>query len=72
MVPPTAIDLQSVTDTQVAMISGPLSVNGVSARRNKAPKMDGGLVAASSSEMFKGPVSNGLGIASEGARVNID
>ncbi|MCJ1378163.1 Aromatic/aminoadipate aminotransferase 1 [Xylographa soralifera] len=55
MAPPTAIDLQSVTDTQVATISGPLSVNGVPARRNKAPKMDGGLVAASSSEMFKGP-----------------
>ena len=64
MAPPIAIDLQSVSDTQVATISGPLSVNGVSARRNKAPKMDGGLVAASSSEMFKGPVSHGCWISS--------
>ncbi|MCJ1477539.1 Aromatic/aminoadipate aminotransferase 1 [Lambiella insularis] len=55
MAPPTAIDIQSVTDTQVATISGPLSINGVSARRAKAPQIDGGLVARASSEMFKGP-----------------
>lgn len=56
MAPPIAIDIQSVTDTQVATITGPFSINGVSARRAKAPQIDGGLVAHASSEMFKGPV----------------
>lgn len=57
MAPPMAIDLQSVGDTQVATLFGPLSVNGVPARRAKAPKMSAGIAANASSDMFKSPVS---------------
>ena len=57
MAPPTAIDLQSISDTQTATFSGPLSVNGVPARRAKNPKVSGGIAAHASSDMFKSPVS---------------
>ena len=55
MAPPSAIDAQSVTDTQTATLSGPLSINGVSARRAKAPQISGGIAAHASSDMFKSP-----------------
>lgn len=58
MAPPTAIDLQSVSDTQTATFLGPLSVNGVPARRAKAPQISGGIAAHASSDMFKSPVSH--------------
>ena len=45
MAPPSAIEVQSVTDTQPASFIGPLSVNGVPARRAKAPKIGRGIVA---------------------------
>ena len=51
----SVLGTQSVTDTQTPTISGPLSVNGVAARRSKAPKMPGGIAAHASSDMFKGP-----------------
>ena len=57
MAPPSAIDAQSVTDTQAATLSGPLSINGVHTRRAKAPKMPGGVAPHASSDMFKSPVS---------------
>ena len=56
MAPPSATDIPSVSDTQVATFSGPLSVNGVSTRRAKAPKMFGGIAAHASSDMFKSVV----------------
>ena len=61
MAPPSAIDVQSVSDNQVATFAGPLSVNGVYGRRAKAPKMSGGLAAHASSDMFKSPVSWNFG-----------
>ena len=56
MTPPMATDIQSTMDTQSATFSDRLSVNGVAARRSKAPKMAGGIAAHASSDMFKGPV----------------
>ena len=56
MVPPTALDVQAATDTQIATFSDKLSVNGVPARRSKAPAIAGGIAAHSSSDMFKSPV----------------
>ena len=56
MAPPSAIDVQGVSDNQAVTFSDPLSVNGVFTRRAKAPKMSGGLAAHASSDMFKGPV----------------
>ena len=56
MVPPTALDVQAATDTQIATFSDKLSVNGVPARRSKAPAIGGGIAAHSSSDMFKSPV----------------
>lgn len=56
MVPPTALDVQSTMDTQIATFSDKLSVNGVAARRSKAPAIGGGVAAHASSEMFKSSV----------------
>lgn len=58
MVPPTALEVQSTTDTQIATFSDKLSVNGVTARRSKAPRIGGGIAAHASSDMFKSPVRN--------------
>ena len=58
MVPPTALDVQATTDTQIALFADKLSVNGVAARRSKQPAISGGLAAPSSSDMFKSPVRN--------------
>lgn len=56
MVSPTALEVQSTTDTQIATFSDKLSVNGVAARRSKAPRIAGGIAAHASSDMFKSPV----------------
>ena len=56
MVPPTALDVQAATDTQIATFSDKLSVNGVAARRSKAPPISGSIAAHASSDMFKSPV----------------
>ena len=58
MAPPSAIDVdpQGVTDTEAATIVSRLSVNGVQARRSKAPKLASGVAPQATSEMFKGPV----------------
>lgn len=56
MVPPSALDVRSTTDTQIATFSDKLSVNGVAARRSKAPRIAGGIAAHASSDMFKSPV----------------
>jgi hypothetical protein len=57
MAPPTAIDVEAVTDTEAFVIPDPLTVNGVSARRAKAGKLIAGVAAATSSDQFKTPVS---------------
>jgi hypothetical protein len=59
MSPPTAVEPPSVVDTQIATLFGPLSINGIPSRRAKAPKLNGGLAAVTSSDMFKSPVSLG-------------
>lgn len=56
MAPPVATDVQGIMDTQIATLSDRLSVNGVPARRSKAPKIGGGVAAHASSDMFKSPV----------------
>ena len=56
MLPPTALEVQSTTDTQIATFFDKLSVNGVAARRSKAPKIGGGIAAHASSDMFKSSV----------------
>ena len=52
---PIAVNPVAADDTEPVTQFGPLSVNGVKARRDRAPKLVGGLAAAASSEMFKGP-----------------
>lgn len=52
----TPTSLKGATDTQLATIqTDRLSVNGVAARRSKAAKFSGGVIAHTSSEFFKGP-----------------
>ena len=53
--PPTAIGLLATDDMEPALLLEPLGVNGVQAKRSKALKLVGGLAAAASNEMFKGP-----------------
>jgi hypothetical protein len=60
MAPPTAIDIEGVTDTQAIVLPDPLTVNGVSARRAKAGKFSYGTAAFTSSDSFKSPVSPSL------------
>ena len=56
MVPPTALDVQGTTDTQIATFFDKFSINGVAARRSKAPAIGRGIAAHASSDMFKSPV----------------
>ena len=74
MAPLMATDIQSTMDTQIATFSDGLSVNGVAARRSKAPKMVGGIAAHASSDMFKGPVrlSPTPGLKGDGLTYNRD
>ena len=60
MAPPSAIDIEAVTDTQAIVIPDPLTVNGVSARRAKAGKLIAGVAAYTSSDHFKALVSSHL------------
>jgi aromatic amino acid aminotransferase I len=57
MAPPSAIDIEGVTDTQAVVLLNALTVNGVPARRAKAGKLVAGTAAYTSSDFFKGPVS---------------
>ena len=56
MAPPTAIDIEGVTDTQAIVLPDPLTINGVSARRIKAGKLVAGTAAFTSSDHFKSQV----------------
>ena len=53
---PSATEPQAIADTQTAIFADRLSVDGVEARRSRAPKLNGGIAAYTSSEMFKSPV----------------
>lgn len=53
MAPPTAVDIEAVTDTQAIVLPDPLTVNSVSARRAKAGPLNGGTAAFTSSDFFK-------------------
>jgi aromatic amino acid aminotransferase I / 2-aminoadipate transaminase len=57
MAPPTAVGIESVTDTQAIVLPDPLTVNGVSARRAKAGQLVAGTAAFTCSDFFKSPVS---------------
>lgn len=52
MPPPSAIDVQAATDTEAVTFIDGLSINGVSARRNRAPPVSTGLATYASSDMF--------------------
>ncbi|KAL9123778.1 MAG: hypothetical protein Q9217_006827 [Psora testacea] len=52
----SSLTMQGATDTHIATLqSDRLSVNGVPARRCKAPKLAGGIAAHTSSNMYKSP-----------------
>ncbi|KAL8693806.1 MAG: hypothetical protein Q9218_001454, partial [Villophora microphyllina] len=55
MAPPSALDVTALTDTQAATFVERLNINGVEARRNKAPPLSTAVATYASSEMFKGP-----------------
>ncbi|KAL8697899.1 MAG: hypothetical protein Q9224_002098, partial [Gallowayella concinna] len=52
---PLGLDVEAATDTQAATFIERLSVNGVPARRCKAPAVSTGLATYASSDMFKSP-----------------
>src|SRR5947207_1905062 len=56
MVPPTAVKVDAVTDTEAATVPKGLTINGVASRRAKAGKLSGGIAAATSSDLFKSQV----------------
>ncbi|KAL8745086.1 MAG: hypothetical protein Q9190_002733 [Brigantiaea leucoxantha] len=55
MSPPSALDVEAVSDTQAVSFVERLNVDGVAARRNKAPPVATGVAAYATSEMFKSP-----------------
>ncbi|KAL8640091.1 MAG: hypothetical protein Q9228_002949 [Teloschistes exilis] len=55
MAPPSALEVEALTDTQAATLVESLGINGVKARRNKAPPVSIAVATYASSEMFKGP-----------------
>ncbi|KAI4205622.1 MAG: hypothetical protein LQ346_001406 [Caloplaca aetnensis] len=55
MSPPSAIDVGAATDTEAAIVVERLSINGVKARRSKAPPVSSAIAASGSSDMFKSP-----------------
>lgn len=57
MAPPSAIDIETVRDTEATVLPNPLTINGVAARRLKAGKLVAGTAAYTSSDFFKSPVS---------------
>lgn len=56
MVPPSAIGVDGIRDTEGIVFAGPLTVNGVPARRAKAGKLVAGTAAYTNSDFFKSPV----------------
>jgi aromatic amino acid aminotransferase I / 2-aminoadipate transaminase len=54
MAPPSPLEPVGLTDTQIAAFQGPLSINGVMARRQKAPNLPTAVAAFVTSDMYKG------------------
>lgn len=57
---PSAVEPQAIADTQTTIFADRLSVDGVKARRSKAPKLNGGIAAYAISDMFKSSVRKNL------------
>ena len=57
MPPPSAVEVPAASDTQAATFVSRVDINGVQARRGKAPKLAPGVAPHASSDMFKGPAS---------------
>ncbi|KAI4090535.1 MAG: hypothetical protein LQ344_004676 [Seirophora lacunosa] len=55
MSPPSAYEVEAATDTEAAVLTDRLSVNGVRARRSKHPAVSSAVAASGSSDMFKSP-----------------
>ncbi|KUJ23980.1 PLP-dependent transferase [Mollisia scopiformis] len=55
MAPPSAIDIEGVTDTEAIAIPDPLSINGIASQRLKAGRLIAGTAAGTSSSQFKSP-----------------
>lgn len=53
---PSGVDVTEVADAQNLSFSGHLTVDGVPARRSRAPAMSGSVAAFVSSDTFKTPV----------------
>lgn len=62
MVPPIAIDVAGISDTEGIVLPDPLTVNKISAQRIKAGKLVAGTAAATSSDFFKSAVSKSLSL----------
>lgn len=52
----SASEVPAATDTQAMILLDHFSVDGVAARRAKAPALSGGVAAYASSDMFKSDV----------------
>jgi hypothetical protein len=57
MSPPSAVEIEGITDTESILLPGPLTAKGIAARRAQAGKLVAGTAASTSSDFFKGPVS---------------
>ncbi|KAI9813150.1 MAG: Aromatic/aminoadipate aminotransferase 1 [Pycnora praestabilis] len=55
MSPPSAINIEGVTDTESILLPSPLTINDVPSRRAKAGLLNGGVAAATNSDLFKSP-----------------
>ncbi|KZF26145.1 PLP-dependent transferase [Xylona heveae TC161] len=53
MAPPSAVDIEGVTDTSAVVVTEPLTVNGVPVKRAKSGKLVAGVAAGTSSDFFK-------------------
>ena len=53
MVNPVNIDIEAVSDTEVIVVPGPLTVNALLAHRAREPRLVAGVAAWTSSDMFK-------------------
>ena|SRR2546430_11042172 len=58
MAPPTALNAHAVADTEATAVPSRLTINEVPSQRAKAGKLNGGVAAATSSDLFKFPVSS--------------
>jgi aromatic amino acid aminotransferase I len=57
MAPPSAMNIEAVTDTQAIAIPEALTPKGVHVRRAKSGRLIAGTAAHTTSDFFKSPVS---------------